>query len=170
MDAILYSSHTGHTAQYADLLAKKLGLNAYNLSQAKQAVPKHADVIFFGWVRKGNIVDYKKANRRYHVLATCAVGMGVPDPSVAEGLAAKNKITSGKVFYLQGGFHFDQLTGRDRFIMKRFRDTMIPRYEQMRQAGTLEDAQLNMLKMIRDGGNAVSIDNLKPILDFCKEN
>ena len=62
------------------------------------------------------------------------------------------------------------MTGRDRFIMKRFRDTMIPRYEQMRQAGTLEDAQLNMLKMIRDGGNAVSIDNLKPILDFCKEN
>ena len=47
--------------------------------------------------------------------------------------------------------------------MNQFRKTMLPRLEQVRD---IDEAQLNMLKMFRDGGNCVSIDRLAPVIEW----
>lgn len=48
MKAILYTSNTGFTARYAELLGQHTGLPVYTLSQAKRTLPAHAEVIYLG--------------------------------------------------------------------------------------------------------------------------
>ena len=40
MDAIIYTTNTGSTGQYAKLLAQETGLPAYSLAEAKKRVKK----------------------------------------------------------------------------------------------------------------------------------
>ena len=39
--AIVYTSETGHTKEYAQLFARQTGLPAYDLKTAKGALPQH---------------------------------------------------------------------------------------------------------------------------------
>ena len=45
LKAIVYTSNTGYTAQYAALLAKKTGLHAYTLEEAQGKLPDGAEII-----------------------------------------------------------------------------------------------------------------------------
>ena len=42
IQAIVYVSETGHTKQYAELLAEKISLPVYELTAAKKKMPKTA--------------------------------------------------------------------------------------------------------------------------------
>ncbi len=165
MDGIVYTSYAGHTEQYAQLLSKKIGLVAYPLEEAKKALPKKADVIYLGWVRKGKVEGYHKASRAFRIGCVGAVGMSIEDEAVSKGIAEQTGVGNLPLYYMQGGFDFNRLSGRNRFIMNQFRKTMVPAYEKQTD---LDEAQLNMLKMFRDGGNSVSIDRLSPILEWYK--
>ena len=164
MDAIVYTSAAGHTKQYADLLSKKINLKAYDLKEAKTALSKGAGIIYMGWVRGGVVADYYKAKKRYDIKAVIAVGMGIEGEAVTEGIAQKSHVTE-KAFYIQGGFDLNALRGRNRFIMNQFTKTMVKNLE---EAKDLDEAQLNILKMCREGGNKVSIDRLSPVFDWYK--
>ena len=166
MDAIVYTSNTGYTKQYADLLGKKLSLPVYTIPEAKKSLSKKSEVIYLGWICKGKVVDYKKATAAFDLKAVIGVGMSIEDDEVAAGLKKQTKITQDHFFYVQGGFNFNALKGMNRFVMKQFRNTMIPRFE---QRNDLDDAQMNMLKMMRDGGNAVSIDRLAPVIEWSRK-
>ena len=69
MDAIIYTTNTGSTQRYAELLARETGLPACSLPQAKTAVPAGAEVIYLGWIMAGSIKGYAAAARRYRVRA-----------------------------------------------------------------------------------------------------
>lgn len=167
VDAVVYTSAAGHTKQYSELLAKKLGLPCYTLPEAKGKLAKGTSIIYLGWVRQGMITDYYKARKKYQVEAAIGVGMGIEDQAVTEGIAQKTGVKEGtKVFYLQGGFDFNLLKGRNKFIMKQFRKTMIVSYSDRKD---LSDTELAWLKMIRDGGNVVGIDRLAPVLEWIKD-
>ena len=68
MNAIIYTTNTGSTARYAELLPCATGLPAYSLAEAKSAVSTGA-VIYLGWIMAGSIKGYAAAARRYRVRA-----------------------------------------------------------------------------------------------------
>ena len=76
MDAIIYTTNTGSTEQYAKLLAQETGFPAYSLTEAKKVIPNGSEVIYLGWIMAGSVKGYAEAAKRYRVRAVCGVGMG----------------------------------------------------------------------------------------------
>ena len=50
MKAIIYTSNTGSTAEYAQLLGKELNLPVHSLQKAKNKVPAGSEIIYLGWI------------------------------------------------------------------------------------------------------------------------
>ena len=76
MKAIIYTSNTGSTAEYAQLLGKGLNLPVHSLQQAKNKVLSGSEIIYLGWIMAGGIKGYKEAAKLYKVRAVCGIGMG----------------------------------------------------------------------------------------------
>ena len=57
MKAIIYTSNTGSTAEYANLLGKELNLPVFGLKHAKDKVPAGSEIIYLGWIMAGGIKD-----------------------------------------------------------------------------------------------------------------
>ena len=76
MRAIIYTSNTGSTAEYAQLLGNELNLPVHSLQQAKNKVPAGSEIIYLGWIMAGGIKGYKEAAKLYKVRAICGIGMG----------------------------------------------------------------------------------------------
>ena len=77
MKAIIYTSNTGSTAEYAQLLGKELNLQVHSLQEAKNKVPAGSEIIYLGWIMAGGIKGYKEAAKLYKVCAVCGVSMGL---------------------------------------------------------------------------------------------
>ena len=60
MKAIIYTSNTGSTAEYAQLLGKELNLPVHSLQQAKNKVPAGSEIIYLGWIMAGESKDIKR--------------------------------------------------------------------------------------------------------------
>ncbi len=102
--AIVYTTNTGHTEQYARLLAEKTGLPCLSIQQAYNELPANTPVVYMGWLIAGFVKDYKKAKRKFCINAVCAVGLGASGAQT--GVVRKtNKIPNETaVFTLQGGY------------------------------------------------------------------
>ena len=77
MKAIIYTSNTGSTAEYAQLLGNELNLPVHSLQQAKNKVLSGSEIIYLGWIMAGGIKGYKEAAKLYKVRAVCGVSMGL---------------------------------------------------------------------------------------------
>ena len=158
--AIVYTSNTGYTAQYAALLAKKTGLRAYALNEALEKVPEGTVVIYMGWIMAGKIQGFLTAAKHYRVAAVCGVGMNptgsqLPTVRQVNGLGADMP-----VFTLQGGLNMDKLHGFKRLILKSMGGTIGRQLMAKPDRTPEEDA---ILDMFRNGGNRVSMQNLKEV-------
>lgn len=69
MYALIYTTNTGSTKRYAELLAQEAGPPVCSLAEAKKIVPTGAEVIYLGRITAG-------AAGRHRIRAVCAVGMG----------------------------------------------------------------------------------------------
>ena len=85
MDAIIYTTNTGSTEQYAKLLAQKTGLPAYSFAEAKKQILAGAEVVYLGWIMAGSVKGYAAAAKHYRVCAVCGVGMGQTGTQTACG-------------------------------------------------------------------------------------
>ena len=74
MNAIIYTTNTGSTEQYAKLLAQKTGLPAYSFAEAKKQILAGAEVVYLGWIMAGSVKGYAAAAKCYRVCAVCGVG------------------------------------------------------------------------------------------------
>ena len=74
--AIIYTSNTGFTRKYAQLLALKTGLEAFELGKVPGKIAKGSPVIYMGWLKAGRLMGIDKAAKEYSLAAVCAVGMG----------------------------------------------------------------------------------------------
>lgn len=117
MKAIVYTSNTGTTKEYAELLSDKLSLPYYSLDEIKYKVKPGSKIIYLGWIMASGVKGYKKVVKDYDVRAVCAVGMGATGTQVKE-VRTKNKISSSiPVFTLQGGFDVKKLHGIYKIMM-----------------------------------------------------
>ena len=74
--AILYTTNTGYTEQYARMLSERTGLMCFPLSDASGHVGKGEEIIYLGWIMGGSIKNYKKAAKKYKIKAVIGVGLG----------------------------------------------------------------------------------------------
>ena len=166
MDAIIYTTNTGSTGQYAKLLAQETGLPAYSLAEAKKRVFAGAEVVYLGWIMAGSVKGCAGAAKRYQVCAVCGVGMGAPTPELVPGFRAKMGIPqSTAVFYLQGGFDINRLKGPMKLIMKAKCKEIAGRLSVRAELNPAEQATLAMTK---GAVSCVSRENLAEVIAWYK--
>lgn len=163
MNAIIYTTNTGSTESYAKLLAQKAGLPAYSFTEAKDAVPEGAEVIYLGWIMAGAVKGYTKAAKRYHIRAVCAVGMGQTGTQT-DNTRKKSAISADiPLFTLQGNFDVKKLHGVYRLMMEIMVKTVGKALAEKSDRTPEED---DMLDMMLHGGERVKAENLSAVLDW----
>lgn len=164
MNAIVYTSNTGFTAQYAGLLGGKLNLPAYSLDTAKRELAADAEIIYLGWLMAGQVKGYKQAAKRYKIAAVCGVGMGAGGSQIKE-IRKGNAIPENiPLFTLQGGFELGKLHGIYKFMMSTMKRTVGKKLAA--KPDKTADEQ-DMLDLLLRGGSRVSEENLRPVLEWC---
>ena len=163
MKAIVYTSNTGSTAQYAKMLGHELGISVYRVDEAKRIVPAGAEILYLGWVMASSIKGYADIIKRYKVLAVCAVGMGQTGTQVKE-IRAKNAIPNQiPLFTLQGNFDVAKLRGAYKLMMGLMVKTAGKALADKADRTPEED---DMLDMMLHGGERVKAENLRAVLDW----
>ena len=163
MDAIIYTTNTGSTARYAELLAQKTGLPVYSLTEAKRGVSTGAEVIYLGWIMAGSVKGYAEAAKRYRMRAVCGVGMGQTGTQ-ADSVRKKSAVPANiPLFTLQGNFDVKKLHGVYRPMMEIMVKTAGKALAEKTGRTPEED---DMLDMMLHGGERVKEENLGAVLDW----
>ena len=162
MNAIVYTTNTGSTKRYAELLARETGLPAYSMAEAERSVPTGAEIIYLGWIMAGSVKGYAAA-KRWSVRAVCAVGMGRTGTQT-DSVRKKSAIPASiPVFTLQGNFDVKKLRGVYRLMMELMVKTAGKSLAATPDRTPEED---DMLDMRLHGGQRVGIENLRAVLDW----
>ena len=163
--AIVYTSNTGSTKRYADMLSEKLKLPAFSMEEARKTVKTGEEIIYLGWIMAGKIKGYPEASCKYKVRAVCGVGMGQTGTQLSE-IRAKNRIPQSiPLFTLQGTFDIKKLHGIYRLMM----DIMVRtagRALEEKTDRTPEDD--DMLDMMMNGSDRVKAQNLEEMINWYK--
>ena len=163
MDAIIYTTNTGSTEQYAKLLAQETGLPAYSLAEAKKRVFAGAEVVYLGWIMAGSVKGYAEAAKNYRVCAVCGVGMGQTGTQ-RESVRKKSAIPANiPLFTLQGNFDIKKLHGIYRPMMKIMVKTAGKSLAKKKDRTPEEN---DMLDMMLHSGERVKAENLSAVLDW----
>ena len=159
MKAIVYTSNTGFTAQYAKILGEKTGLPVYELSDAEKQIEKSTTIIYLGWLFASNVKGYKKAAKKFNIAAVCGVGLCDTGTSLEEVRKAISLPDSIPLFTLQGGIIHSKLHGINKFMINMLIKGMSAKKERS------EDDE-RMLYLIKNDGNYVSEENLAAVLEW----
>ena len=163
MNAIIYTTNTGSTEQYARLLAQKTGLPVYSLAEAKKRVFAGAEVLYLGWIMAGSVRGYAEAAKRYRVRAVCGVGMGQTGTQT-DSVRKKSAVSAGiPLFTLQGNFDVKKLHGIYRIMMEIMVKTAGKGLAEKSDRTPEED---DMLDMMLHGGERVKEENLDAVLNW----
>ena len=159
--AIVYTSNTGFTAQYASLLGGETGLPVYSLEEAVKSLPQSSPIVYLGWLTAGKVQGYDKAVTKFNLQALCAVGMA-KSGSQMEDVRKSNNLPQGlPLFTLQGGFDLKKLRGIYRLMMLVMSKTVAKKLAAKPDRTPDEE---DMLDLFQNGGNRVSLENLRPVL------
>lgn len=163
MNAIVYTSNTGTTKEYAELLGHHTGLPVYSLKEAKDRTSAGSGIIYLGWIMASKVQGYDKASRQYEVKAVCGVCMGATGSQIKE-IREKNHIPEKTaVFSMQGGFDINKLHGIYKMMMTVMVKTAGKSLAEKTDRTPDEDV---ILDMMLHGANHVGEDNLKNVLSW----
>lgn len=156
-EAIVYTSNTGHTARYAEILSTKTGLPFYTIEEAKGQLKKHTSVIFMGWLFASRVKGYKKAAKRYDVCAVCGVGL-CPTGQLLQEVRTAAKIPDAiPLFTVQGGMDYPKLKGIHKFMI----DILV---KNLKKKNSSDPGEKAMLALVEHGGNFVNKKNLADVI------
>ncbi|MBQ1251668.1 MAG: hypothetical protein IIY02_02000 [Firmicutes bacterium] len=158
-EAIVYTSNTGHTARYAEILSSKTGLPFYTLEEAKGNLKKHAPVIYMGWLFASRVKGYKKAAKRYDVAAVCGVGLCPTGQLLREVRTASKIPAETPLFTVQGGMDYPKLRGINKFMI----DVLV---KNLRKKNSSDPGEKMMLTLVEQGGNFVNKKHLSAVIKW----
>ena len=166
MKAIIYTTNTGSTAQYAKMLAEQTGLPAFSMEEAKSKVEAGSEIIYLGWIMAAQVKGYKAAAKKYKIKAVCAVGMertGTRTEQIREKTSVPVAIP---LFTLQGNFDVKKLHGIYRLMM----NLMVKMITKKLGAKTDRTQQENeMLEIMLHGAEKVCAENLGEVINWYKK-
>lgn len=166
IQAVVYQSNTGFTKQYAELFAKETGLACYALGDALNTLEKNTPVLFMGWIFARKIQGMEKARRKLDVRAAAAVGMTPPQDKMVPELKEDNNLHGLPLFYLQGGAAPEKLRGMKKLMFQ----MAVKMTKKAASANEEKDRSVEeTLRVMETGGDFVSMENLKELLIWLKE-
>ena len=65
MRAIVYTSRTGFTKRYAELLSEATGVPAWSAKEAAKQVPAHSEIFYMGCLEAGTVKGLDALIERY---------------------------------------------------------------------------------------------------------
>ena len=164
---IVYSSTTGHTKQYSEMLAEELKISAYSIDQVPVNLSDE-DVIYLGWLLAGGIKGLSKVRSKYNVRCVIATGMTAESPEQEEFVRRKSQLpVSVGFFYLQAGYDFNKLQGIYKLMMKIKTKEILARYDGKSQAEKEADATY---RMVTEGYSVISPEHLTRVVEWIQNN
>ena len=160
--AIVYTSNTGHTRQYALLLGEQIGLPVYSLDEANTQLSGGSLVIYLGWIHASHVKGYSKAASRFDLCAICAVGLCDTGTLSSEVRKATSIPEDIPLFTLQGGIDRSRLKGMDRLMI-----SMLTKGLAAQKQRSAQDER--MLELLSKDESFVSPENLAEVLQWYKE-
>ena len=162
MKVIVYTSNTGHTAEYSKMLGAKIGLPVYSLNEAAKKLQKGTEIIYLGWLFANNIKGYKKTTKKYKISAICAVGLCDTGTAVAEVRKANSISEETPLFTMQGGMDKTKLRGINKFMIN-----MLTKGLSSKKERTENDER--MLELLTHDKNYVSEENITAFMKWFNE-
>ena len=160
--AIVYTSNTGHTRQYALLLGEQIGLPVYSLDEADSKLPGGSPVIYLGWIHASHVKGYSGVAKRFAVCAVCGIGLCDTGTLTSEVRKATSIPEGIPLFTLQGGRDRGRLKGVDKLMI-----SMLTKGLAAQKQRSAQDDR--MLELLRKDESYVSLKNLAGILQWYKE-
>ncbi len=167
MKAIVYTSKTGSTERYAQMLSKATGVPAYPAKEASKRLPRGSEVFYMGWLRAGSVSGLAGAMERYTIRGAAIVGIS---PAGNGDLWTEAKINGGfsdsgaRLFYLRGGYAPDKLGRVDRLLMRFMANAVIKKIQAKGDAATEEER--DMMGVFQNGGDLVQEEALADIVEW----
>ncbi|MGW8114434.1 hypothetical protein ACVS9P_04485 [Caproicibacterium sp. NSD3] len=163
MDAIVYTSNSGFTKEYAEMMSQKTGLPVFSLTEAKGALKSGAEILYFGWLMAGSVKGYSEARQKYKIRAVCAVGMAKSGSQMDDVKKHNHLPETLPLFTLQGGFDLNRLHGIYKFMMNAMTKGVGKKLSAKQNKTPDEE---DMLDLMLHGGDRVSLENLTPVLNW----
>ena len=160
--AIVYTSGTGHTRQYALLLSEQIGLPACSLEEAGSQLSGGSPVIYLGWLHASHVKGYSGAAKRFAVCAVCGVGLCDTVTLIYEVRQASSIPEDIPLFTLQGGIDRSRLKGMDKLMI-----SMLTKGLASQKHRSAQDER--MLELLSKDENYVSPENLAGLLQWYRE-
>lgn len=159
MTAIVYTTNTGSTKRYAEMLGEKTGFPVFDLGDAA-SVEKGSEILYLGWVMAGAVQGLEQARSVFGELkAVCAVGT-LPGEKAEADIKEKNKITE-PFFFLHGAFDLSKLKGMYKMMM----GMMVKMMKSKLKDSDDPNSKL-ILETFEKGMDFVSEENLAPVLEW----
>ena len=160
--AIVYTSNTGYTRQYALLLSEQIGLPACSLEEAGSQLSGGSPVIYLGWLHASHVKGYAKAARRFDLRAVCAVGL-CDTGTLTDQVRKATSIPEGiPLFTLQGGIDRSRLKGMDKLMI-----SMLTKGLSSQKQRSAQDER--MLELLSRDESYVSLENIAEVLRWYRE-
>ena len=160
--AVVYTSNTGHTRQYAFLLGEETGLPVYSLEEASSRLSGGSPVIYLGWLHASHIKGYAKAAGRFDLCAVCGVGLcdtGTLTSEVRKATAIPECIP---LFTLQGGIDRSRLKGVDKLMISLLAKGLAAAKQRSAQ-------EERMLELLSRDESYVKPENLAGVLEWYRK-
>ena len=161
-DAIVYTSNTGHTRQYALLLGEQTGLPVYSLDEANALLSGGSPVIYLGWIHASHVKGYSKAEKRFSLRAVCGVGLCDTGTLTSEVRKATSIPEGIPLFTLQGGIDRSRLKGMDKLMISMLTKGLASQKQRSAQ-------EERMLELLSRDESYVRADNLADVLKWYRE-
>ena len=154
---IIYTTVSGSTKRYAEMLAEKLGASAVELSAAQK---NDEEKIYMAPVIMGSLNSYAEAKEALgEFKAVAAVGMFGEEQAIA-GAKEKSGVTE-PFFFLPGAFDKSKLTGMYRMMM-----TMALGMIKKKMIAENGEEGKKMVEALENGVDFVAEKNLDELLVF----
>ncbi len=159
MNAIVFTSNTGHTAKYAKMLGEKTGLPVYSLKEAQQTLESNTPIIYLGWLFANTVKGYKKASRKFKICAVCAVGLCDTGTAISDVRKANAMSDELPLFTMQGGIDKTKLHGINKFMINMLTKGLTSKNEKSK-----DDER--MLELLTDDKNYVGEENTIAFMEW----
>ena len=159
---IIYTSQTGHTRQYALMLAEELGIPVYSCEEAKNKLPAATPVIYLGWLHASQVKGYSQAAKHFEICSVCGVGLCDTGTLLMEVRKASSIPENIPLFTIQGGIDKSKLKGMDKLMI-----SMLMKGLSSQKQRSEQDER--MLELLSKDASYVSKENLVTIIQWYKE-
>ena len=157
--AIVYTSNTGHTEQYARMLGRRTGLPAFDMCESSKQLTRGTPVLYLGWLHASHVKGFQSAAKRFSVCAVCGVGLCDNGTMVDEVRKATLIPAETPLFILQGGIDRTKLKGLNMLLISMLTRGLASNKKRSEQEN-------RMLELLKKDASYVCEENLAEIIEW----